>query len=118
VIFTTFTPDPTSTDLCEMEVFGSAWVYMVDYATGKAVQDFDASGTITNDDRSKYLGMGMPSPPQMVRLKQSDGSVIDKLIVTSADHPGDSPNDLVAKFDTGAGFSSSNTMIIRYWKHR
>ncbi|MRR23474.1 hypothetical protein EG830_10915, partial [bacterium] len=121
VIFTTFTPDPASTIGCNREVFGGARVYMVDYASGKAVQDFDASGTITNADRSKYLGMGMPSPPQMVRLKQPDGSVIDKLIVTSADHPsgsGSNPDDLVAKFDTGPGYSSSNTLIIRYWKQR
>ena len=114
VIFTTFTPDPVGSDLCNMEVFGGARIYLLDYETGEAVY-----GT-----RSIYIGLGMPSAPQIVELKdEDDGTTIRaKLIVTAADHPSDADaaNDIATTFPTDIPLPDNTTVVpvptVRYWK--
>ncbi len=116
VIFTTFTPDPPSTDQCNVEVFGGARVYMLDYKTG-------APGVGTN--RSTYIGKGMPSAPQIIYLKDEDDETIvrAKLIVTSAGNPENegNQNDLAPRFDPDLTLPKDHgappiAPTIRYWK--
>ena len=125
VIFTTFTPDPPGIDLCNMEVFGGARVYLLDYATGEPAYDTNGDGVIDgSDDRSIYIGLGMPSAPQIVELlDEDDGTTIrTKLIITAAEHPSnaDDANDIATTFTPDINLPEDTTVTsvptIRYWK--
>ena len=145
VIFTTFTPDPAGSDLCNMEVFGGARIYGLDYLTGEQGFDLNGDGIVdindkdtngdgvidSNDQRSIYIGLGMPSAPQIVELKdEDDGTTIrTKLIVTAADHPSDpddpsgnsgNSDDIATTFPTDIDLPDNTTVVpvptIRYWK--
>lgn len=126
VIFTTFTPEPAGADLCNQEVFGGANIYMLNYQTGEPAYDTNGDGVIDeNDSRSIYLGLGMPSAPQIVQLKDEvDGTIRSKLIVTVAEHPSnaDDADDIATTFSKGLDLPENTTSVpvpeVRYWKQK
>ncbi|HPJ94593.1 MAG TPA: PilC/PilY family type IV pilus protein [Deltaproteobacteria bacterium] len=82
VYFTTFTPSTavstSSTDPCGTTGAGTARLYAVDYETGEAVfSDFDGnSSSLTEEDRSKTIGSGIPSEPTLVVTEQGTFIVV------------------------------------------
>ena len=79
VYFTTYVPSSaasTSTDLCAASDIGYEYLYGLDFRTGKAVFDWYTGNNtpeeeiIAKEDRRKYVGAGIPTPPTLVVTKK------------------------------------------------
>jgi len=66
VFFTTFTPGSgsVSSDPCTVSYdYGVSRLYVLDYKTGGAVYDYNASNSLTKDDRSIIIGTSIAAEP-------------------------------------------------------
>ncbi len=130
VFFTTYTPSvPVSgIDLCGTKSLGKGKLYALDYLTGKSVMNFNTGNDTTNadgtttevldkTDRSTELGMGIPSAPTLIVMKDGGTKLIIAIgVAESGDSSDDNENkggDIKTKIlDVKSGSSSD----LFYWR--